>query len=128
MANSNLFQFRQSYQRNLVDIFAQISFAALGVPTLVAGKGVSSIERVSAGLFNIHLREPFGGVMHVQQMPLLASGAPAAAQMVVRSVSNINTLSDPQIQVEFLDAAGAAIDPASGEQVLMQIILKNTTA
>lgn len=128
MANSNRFQFRTAYQRDLVDIFAQISFAALGAPTLVSGKGVKSVERLSAGLFRIHLRENFGGVMMVSSSPLLASGAPAAPHMVIRSVSNINDLSDPRVDIVMQDSSGVATDPASGEQIMLQIILKNTTA
>lgn len=128
MANRNLFQFQYSYQRDLVHIFAQVSFAAAGAPTLVSGKGVASITRNSAGLYTIALQDSFAGVMQIDHKPLLASGAPAAPLMVIRSVSNINDLSAPSVQVGFTDAAGVATDPASGEQVLIHITLKNTTA
>lgn len=128
MANRNLFQFQYSYQRDLVHIFAQVSFAAAGAPTLVSGKGVESIVRNSAGLYTINLQDSFAGVMDIEHKPLLAVGAPAAPLMVIRSVSNINDLSAPSVQVGFTDSSGVATDPASGEQVLMHIILKNTTA
>lgn len=128
MANRNLFQFQYSYQRDLVHIFAQVSFAAAGAPTLVSGKGVASITRNSAGLYTIQLQDSFAGVMQIDHKPLLAAGAPAAPLMVIRSVSNINDLSAPSVQVGFTDETGVATDPASGEQVLIHITLKNTTA
>lgn len=128
MANSNRFQFRTAYQRDLVDIFARVSFGASGAPTLQEGKGISSIVRLSAGLYEIRLREGFAGVMMVAASPLMASGSPASPIMVVREISQSNSLTSPRIRIEFQNAAGAATDPASGSLRLIHIITKNTPA
>lgn len=107
-------------------IHAQISFGASGAPTIEEAKGVVSIVRNNTGLYTINLRDQFGGFMHASHTPMLAAGAPAAPEMVIRSIANINA-SSPSIQVAFLDSAGAAADPASGEQVFIHLVLKNTT-
>ena len=128
MAKRRLFQYQYSFQRDLVHIFADVTFGSSGAPTLVSGKGISSITRLSAGKFQIQLQDPFAGVMMVSKVNKMASGAPASPVMVLNDVSNISQLTGGLIVLTFETSGGTATDPASGEEILMHIILKNTTA
>lgn len=117
---SRLFQFRYSYQRDMNDIFARVSFGASGAPTLQAGKGVVSIARVSAGRYHIVLKDTFRTLNMVKHVFINAS-APASPSMFV-IVNNTQAASAPSIDIVF-NSAGTATDPASGELVMLQLVL-----
>lgn len=89
---------------------------------------MASVSRLSAGKLRIALENNFSGVMVVTKENKLSAGAPAAPIMVVRDESMISDLSSPRIDVEMLDTAGVATDPASGEVIKLHLILKNTPA
>lgn len=124
MANSRLFQFRYSYQRDMVDVFARISFGASGAPTLQAGKGVVSITRISAGKYTIVLKDNFRKLAQVDSRIVNAT-APAAPAMYVVT-DNTAAATNPSITIQ-LNSAGTATDPASGEVLLLSIILVNAS-
>jgi hypothetical protein len=137
MASRRLFQFRYSYQRDIVDIFAKISIGAVGAPTLVTvgnggmlnsmSKGVASVSRISAGKYQINLQDPFAQLIMAKSVMINSSATTAAPSMLVVQ-DNSPTNPGPNVIVQFLDPTGAAIDPASGENILIQLVLKNTQA
>lgn len=124
MANSMLYQFRYSYERDLVDVYAKITIGATGAPTLTQAKGVSSITRVSAGLYDVVLKDNFYLFMMAHQSQLFAT-APTAPSMYVVSeqVSNVTT---PKIRVQF-NAAGTPTDPDNGAVVQLHIVCRNAS-
>lgn len=124
MANSRLFQFRYSYQRDMVDIVARVAIGASGAPTLLAGKGIVSISRVSAGRYLVTLKDNFRKLAMVDQVAVSAS-APAAPSMFV-AVDNVSSATAPSITIQ-MNAAGVATDPASGEVLLLRISTVNAS-
>ena len=123
-------QYIQSMEKDVKQVFGHVTFGAAGAPTLDIknSKGLASISRVSAGLFNI----VFGTAASTQAatvdkyfkllMPDYAfanSTSPAAPIMYV--VSN-NVATTGSIQVQF-NVGGVSTDPASGEQLYLQFIL-----
>lgn len=135
MANRLFRQFMNTAEPAVVKLYARVTFGAAGAPTLVtaSSKGIKSIVRDAAGKYTITLGL-VGGATDTYNALLMvthlfdASGnsgtAPAAPDMflLANSVSSAGTL-----QVEF-DAAGVATDPASGEAVLLEITVKNSSA
>lgn len=126
MANSRLFQFRYSYERDLVDIYAKVTFGASGAPTLSNAKGVVSITRNSAGNYTLRLKDNFYLLMDAQVMFKSGSSAPAAPDMNIVS-EQVNTVSAPQMVIQFRDIAAAAADPASGEVAYLKITCRNAS-
>lgn len=120
MANSRLFQFRYSYQRDIVDIFSRISFAAAGVPTMISGKGLLSVTRISAGHYRLALKDNFFRLEMLKHV-FLDSSAPASPSMYIL-VDNSASQTNPVIDIVF-NVAGTATDPASGDIVMLQISL-----
>jgi hypothetical protein len=132
MANRYSYQFRLSMVPKVTDIFAHVTFGASGAPTLdaVNSKGVVSITRNSAGLYTIvfgtsALRlDPYSYLCMVKQVFINAT-APAAPGMYIVADNSANPAL-ASIQVQF-NAAGVATDPASGEQVKMEMTFRNSS-
>lgn len=116
-----------------VSLFASISFGTSGAPTLntAASKGIISVTRNSAGnytvLFGTKVGMPdvYNSLLMVNKVAI-SSGAAAAPEMRV-SVNNVSSTTVPGITIVFSNA-GTATDPASGESVLLEIDLKNSSA
>lgn len=120
------FQFQYAYERDLGHIHARVSFGGGGAPTIVQAKGINSIERLSAGVYKIHLRGSFNSLMNMSHMPVLAVGAPASPLMQI-TAEDVSSLTDPSVTIKMTDSAGVATDPASGEVVLMHLITRQSS-
>ncbi len=126
MANSMGFQFRYSYERDLWQIYAKITIGAAGAPTLTQAKGISSITRVSAGLYDVVLKDNFYMFMKADQSQLFASALAAPNMSIVsEQVSNVTT---PKIRVQFTAPNfTSATDPDDGSVVLLHICCRNAS-
>lgn len=124
MANSRLFQFSYSYERDLVRMPIKVSIGSSGAPTLSQAKGISSIVRNSAGNYTITLKDNFNLLMALHARFISGSSAPAApgVNIVSESVS-----SSKQVIIQCRDLAGAAADPASGEVMLLELVMRNAS-
>lgn len=129
MANRYFNQFRLSLEKSVVDLFANVTFGGTGAPTLVAAnsKGVASIVRDNTGLYTITLSDSYVGLLMVDYVLVKNSATgPAAYEMYVVSQA-VGTVAAPTIVVQFA-AATTATDPGSGDAVLLQFSLRNSTA
>jgi hypothetical protein len=136
MANRYFTNQQFALEKSVVSLFARVTFGATGAPTLVVSqsKGISSITRVSAGKYTIVL----GAGVSLDTYPKLLmarhvfdeSGnggtAPAAPSMFVAANATA-TANVASLTVTF-NTAGTATDPASGEAVLLELTLGNSTA
>lgn len=133
MASRVFTQHRNSLEKVVVDLFAEVSFGNTGAPTLVSGhnKGIASISRSSAGKYVITLADQYVRLLAANAAFIVASGVPAAPLMFV--VSDSSGASSKQVTVQFNAASGTsgaleATDPASGEKVKLVLQLSNSTA
>lgn len=128
-------QFRFSYQKDPTDVFAHVTFGASGAPTLDVQNsfGVYSVTRNSAGNYTfvfgstgstIQALDTYNYLLMIKHMFINAT-APAAPGMYV-SNNSINTPQVASITVQF-NSAGTPTDPASGEQVLLDFIMRNSS-
>lgn len=127
MSNRLMSQFRYSLEKKVVDLYADVTFGASGAPTLVAAKskGIKSISRTSAGKYVVTLQDSYTRLLMMKHVFINAT-APASpgAYVFAQTVGSVNP---PTITVVF-NAAGTATDPASGEEVLIQISLSDSSA
>lgn len=126
MANDRMYQFRYSYEAQLVDIFMNVSFGASGAPTLTTKEnyGITSITKTGTGAYTIALKSKFNRLMKFDAAFLNAT-APAAPGFYV--VADNSASATPTILVQFVNASGTATNPGSGEVGLFQITLKNSS-
>ena len=137
MANRRFKQFRQALEAVVTELFLEVTFGATGAPTLVTSitlpdgqtvnpsKGIASVVRTGTGAYTITLQDNYVRMLMLNHRFIDAS-APASPGLYVVA-DNSSAISSPNIQV-VLNAAGTATDPASGEQMLVQIVLSNSTA
>lgn len=130
MANRRLNQFSYSFSVP-VHLMVKVSIGATGAPTIVSGtgQGIKSITRTGAGNYTIALQDTYSDLHMVKAMFITAGGALPAAPVVSVKTNSVTSASAPlvAIQTENVATTPAATDPASGETMLLEITLKNTS-
>lgn len=124
MANRQMYQFRYSLERDMVELYLKVSFAAAGAPTIINGKGIFSIVRNSAGNYTIRLSNNYNLLLDADKMAI-SSAAPASPEFRIAS-EQVNNVALPQL-VAIFSAAGVATDPASGEIAMIRLALRNAS-
>lgn len=127
MANYLTNQFSYSHAQP-EHLYTTVSFGASGAPTMVAktGMGISSVVRNSAGNYSITLSHAYPALLMVNVKSISPSAAPAAPSSYIVS-SAVTSSTAPVIIVQFSSIAGAATDPASGESVLLEVVLHKSS-
>lgn len=120
---SRLFQFDYKYERDLVRIVAKITIGNTGAPTLTNAKGIASMTRDAAGKYTVNLKDNYFLFMRANASFISGTSAPAAPSMNVVS-EQVNSASAPKVVIQFRDIAGSAADPASGEVMLLEIVMR----
>ena len=127
MANRWMNQFSLSFVKKKVAVYARVTFGAAGAPTLdaVNSQGIASISRTSAGLYVITFQDVYVRWLQVSRTYKNAT-APAAPGFFV--VSDTIGTTTKTLTVQFANSAGAATDPASGEEVRFEFKFNDSTA
>lgn len=127
MANLYLNQFHYSPIPMLTSLFAKVSIGASGAPTLVTAGGLSkhiaSIVRNDVGDYTITLSDTFNYFVGLRSSFVAANG-PAAPDV---NVAAEDVASAKTVQV-LCQAGGVNTDPAQGEVMNLEFILKNSSA
>ena len=124
MANRLFNQFSFGLEKMRVSLFGEIQTSGSGVPSLVASdsKGMESIVKlVGTGLYRVTLQDSYVRLLLVQHINFGASTA-AMVEIAAQNMTN------KTIDLLFRDAAGAPVDLGNGEQHLISIVLRNSTA
>ena len=127
MANNIGYQFTFSQLPETVSCFARVTFSS-GAPTLELGAGFTSVAKVSTGLYDFFLAEPYVALLSVSTKFITAAASfPAAGldQVALDSVS----ASTPKVRIQFNDAdTPAATDPADGDTLILRVDLQNVAS
>lgn len=109
-------------EKQRVDLFAVIAIGASGAPTLSRGarKGIQSVVRNSAGLYTITLTDAYAALIGAS----VAIVQPVAANLQAVVVSSSLGAATKTIVIR-TQAGAVATDPASGDQLLVQVCLAN---
>lgn len=130
MANRQFTQFRLSLEKQVVELFAHVTFGSSGAPTLdtATSKGITSITRNSAGLYTIVLQDTYVKLLGVDLSQLSGSSAQAAPFHTVVSQA-VSTAATRTVVIQYRAVNNStATDPASGEQAFVRITVGNTSA
>lgn len=119
-------EFLRSFIADARVLALSVSFGSSGAPTIVSGTGmgIKSVARSSAGRYVITLQDAYKGLIRMSHSFVSAS-APASPSMYIAAEA-VSSASAPTITVVF-NTAGTATDPASGEKVLLEIELNNSS-
>ena len=130
MANRWFNQFRLQLEKQVVSLFGDVTFAGGGAPTLVVAnsKGIASIVRTGAGAYTVTLQDAYVRLLMVASCFINATAPAAPGLYVVSTTVGSSGSAQPVIFLQFQNDAGAATDPGSGEEVLLQFNLSNSTA
>lgn len=127
MANKYGNQFHYSPVPGLWAIYAKVSFGVDGAPTLVstngASNGVASVSQNGDGDYSITLSDTYPLLKGVNASFVASAGA-AAPDVSVKS-DLVSTTKVLRINTQ---AGGVATNPAPGEVLLLEIMLKNSSA
>lgn len=126
--SSILNQFRYSYEAAVVDVWVKATIGASGAATIVSnsGKGVVTLTAGNVGLYILTFKDKYQRILSAD-VTFIASGAPAAPEMKILTDS-VSDSTSPHCHLSFYGPDGStATDPASGETMLLHIVLKNST-
>ena len=128
MANT-YFRSQFLYQKEAmpVRLYMHVTFGAAGAPTLERGQGITSIVRNSAGKYTITLADNYNRMLGVNMMQL-AGASPQAAPVKQIVSQAVSTAAAPTVIVQYYAIDNStATDPASGEELYMEIALGNSS-
>lgn len=128
MANRLFNQFGATLEKGVVTLFGDVTIGATGAPTLVAAnsKGIKSIVRNSAGDYTITLQDTYNKFLSLWVGFQKATAAAAPNQTV--KAKSLNATGGATIEFVLYNNAGAATDPASGEELFIEICVGNSSA
>jgi hypothetical protein len=124
MANRLFNQFSFGLEKMRVSLFGELITNGAGVPSMVASdsKGIASVIKIGGtGKYRITLQDQYNRLLMVQHMNLGPSSA-AMVEIAAQSMPN------KTVDLQFRDASGAPVDLGNGEQHLISIVLRNSTA
>ena len=126
MANRSYSQFRFSLEKMTVDLFCRFLVGATGAPTLQTtdSKGIKSIVRNGVGDYTITLSDVYRMLLCVEYVAV--SATPASINAYIKADNSASAT--PTIRIQFVSAAGTAVELSNGEDIRMEISLRNTTA
>lgn len=140
MANRQFTQFSYQLEKGLVRLYARVNIGATGAPTLVTttsasgnpSQGIVSVSRSSAGKYVITLGTNATSLDTYQRLVFAQANVIASTISTVVStqisVEAVTTASAPAVTIQCLAAAGTAVDPNSGDVLLVELVLKNSNA
>lgn len=138
IANRMYNQFRLSLEKQVVDIFARVTFGAAGAPTLVTAvsKGVVSVTRDSAGVYtfvfgtNASMLDTYNKLLGVQVLYDGSGDSDAASDAPLWNLTDnsIATVGSASLQLTFRNTSGTATDPSSGEAMFFTFTFRNSNA
>lgn len=130
MANRFLNPLNYTFEKATVGIYGDVTIGAAGAPTLVPAnsKGIKSIVRNSAGDYTVTFADQYNKFLSFWVGFRRAAGsAPAAPTMVVKTVSPV-AAGGATLEFILFNSAGAATDPANGEELYIEATFGNTAA
>jgi hypothetical protein len=143
MASREFIQFAYQLERGVVKLYVKATIGATGAPTLVTtstasgnpSKGILSIARTAAGKYKIIFGKTDASGTSYDRYQRILNVTGTVVNSTVGVVNGIQTLDDqsaattPYVEIATLGittSAVAAVDPNSGDVLLLEITLKNS--
>lgn len=138
MANRSFLLNSFQLEKQVVRLYAQVTFGSSGAPTLVTAnsKGVLSVTRNSAGVYTFVFGTKAASLdfyyklleVNVMFDATKNSGTAPAAPLVYLSGNSVATAATCSLQLTCTNTSQTATDPASTEQAFFEFVLSNSGA
>lgn len=138
MANRFFNQFRLSLEKQVVDIFAKVTYGASGAPTLdtSVSKGVVSVTKNSTGVYtfvfgtNASMLDTYNKLLGVHVTYDGSGDSDAAPDAPLWNITDnsIATVGSASIQITFRNTSGTATNPSQNEVMYFQFTFRNSNA
>jgi len=131
MANRYYNQFQYTAERAPVSLYATLEAGAAGAVAAVKGYGVASITKDGAvdGKYEIVLSDKFVRCIGVDLKVVHSAISAVQVVQVLQTPAALQTAvgAGTSIIIQCIDKTGAAVNPESGAQVFIQLVLVNST-
>lgn len=128
MADRMLNQFGATFEKAVVTIFGDVIIGATGAPTLTAArsKGIKSIVRNGAGDYTVQFQDKYNKFLAFW-IGTIKGTVPAAPTQSIRAI-NMQAAGGATVSFVLYNTAGAATDPATGEELFLEASFGNSAA
>lgn len=120
MANRN-FNRKQALEKEVKELYAKVTIGASGAPTLTSGYGITSVAKVSDGLYRFTLADQYASLKHVEAILLESTARDHTFQL------KLETVATTKLVELFVLTAGVVAEPANGAIIFVKFDLKNTS-
>lgn len=114
---------------DLVKLFGSVVIGSSGAVTSFQGGGIASVVKEStAGQYTITLSDRFAFFLMGHFRTVGASALAVAAIQVLETPATFQAdiKSDGAITIQCLDFAGAAVNPASGAELMFELVMRQS--
>jgi len=130
MANKYFYATQYSYEVEPVKLYARIRIGAAGA--VVAGKnglGIKSVvKEATAGQYSIELADKFARLLMVSTKVVDDAVSAVGQIQVLEAPESIQAdlKVDKKFKIQCVDFAGAAVNPASGAEIIIEITMRQS--
>jgi len=136
MANRFFNQFGKTMEKEVVSLFLKASIGGSGAITLdaVNSKGIAAVQKIGTGAYriifgtNLASKDVYYKFFGAFPVFKTAGGSPPLAPIMYLADLKHNSVGDCYIDVQFVSSGGVSTNPASGDQLYMEIKLGNSSA
>lgn len=123
MASSIFYPEKGVKEVGIVKLWLKAAIGATGAVTLNAAgsKGIASITRTSAGLYQITLDEPYAALLMANAFVVFSTLQDLTFQVKAEDVASAKTID------LWCKTAATATDPTDGSSLRVELILKNSS-
>ena len=124
ISSRNYYRNYNTLEVDVVNLFGSIVIGAAGAVTSFQGGGIKSVTKeATAGQYTIELTDLFARILGAS-FESLAVGPTLVGKLQILNdpaTFQADVKADGKITIQCLDFAGAAVNPASGEAILVDI-------
>lgn len=130
MANRLYNQFQFSHEKMPVTLYGRFLVGSTGAVSGVKGTGIASVTRNSAGNYTVAFVDGFDMLLASRFQCAKADASNVGNIQVWGTVATLraDVKTNKAITFQCLDFAGSAVDPASGHEVAMEFVFRNSSS
>ena len=116
-----------TFEKEVGKIYGVLTIGASGAVSSFDGGGILNIVKESTdGQYSITLAAGFQRLLMVQAMSVAAANSTVASVQILETPANLQSdfKSDRTFAIQCSDFAGADVNPASGEALLLEITVR----
>ena len=113
----------QSAERNVVTLYAALTVGASGAVSSEVGQ-LSFVKEATAGQYSVTSDKSFYRILALSSKSVHSSISTVCAVHILETATSLQSdfRADKTFKIQCVDYAGAAVNPASGEVLLLELV------